>query len=73
MEEIHTINFNFNNSKEDSILFLFRYFKFGKPLIKTVNKGKQTVVYVRKREFNQKEKDNLNVIQQIMKVHIIIK
>lgn len=73
MEEIHTINFNFNNSKEDSILFLFRYFKFGRPLIKTVNKGKQTVVYIRKREFNQKEKDNLNVIQQIMKVHIIIK
>lgn len=73
MEEIHTINFNSNSSKESSIFFLFRYFKFEKPLIKTVNNGKQTVVYVRKKEFTQKEKDNLNIIQQIMKIHIIIK
>lgn len=72
-EEIYTINFNFNNSKEASLFFLFRYFKLERPLIKTVNNGKQTVVYVRKRVFNQKEIDNLNIIQQIMKIHVIIK
>lgn len=73
-EVIHVIKLDTSKPIEVQIVFLLRYFGFrARPLIKQVNNGTQTVVYLYDNEYNQKDLDSLDLIQQIMNVHIILK
>ena len=73
-EEINVIKLDSSKSLESQIIFLLKYFGFKlKPLIKKVNNNSQTVVYLFNNNYNQKELDSLDLIQQIMNVHIILK
>ena len=73
-EVIHIIKLNTSKPVETQIVFLLKYFGFTvKPLIKQVNNCTQTVVYLYDKNYNQKELDSLDLIQQIMNVHIILK
>ena len=73
-EVIHIIKLDTSKPVEIQIVFLLRYFGFSlRPLIKQVNDGTQTVVYLYDNRYNQKDLDSLDLIQQIMNVHIILK
>ncbi|MBF1502587.1 GTPase domain-containing protein [Prevotella pallens] len=73
-EEISIIKLDRSKSLEVQIVYLLKYFGFMiKPLIKKVNNDTQTVVYLFDQGYNQKDLDSLNLIQQIMNVHIILK
>lgn len=73
-EVIHVIKLDTSKPVETQIVFLLKYFGFrARPLIKQVNNGTQTVVYLYDNEYNQKDLDSLDLIQQIMNVHIILK
>jgi tRNA U34 5-carboxymethylaminomethyl modifying GTPase MnmE/TrmE len=73
-EVIHIIKLNTSKPIEVQIVFLLKYFGFRvSPLIKQVNNGTQTVVYLYDNNYNQKDLDSLDLIQQIMNVHIILK
>ncbi len=73
-EVIHIIKLDTSKPVEAQIVFLLKYFGFVvRPLIKQVNDGTQTVVYLYDNKYNQKDLDSLDLIQQIMNVHIILK
>ncbi len=73
-EEINVIKLDSSKPLESQIIFLLKYFGIKlKPLIKKVNNNSQTVVYLFNNSYNQKELDSLDLIQQIMNVHIILK
>jgi len=73
-EVIHVIKLDTSKPIEVQIVYLLKYFGFRvRPLIKQVNNGTQTVVYLYDNEYNQKDLDSLDLIQQIMNVHIILK
>ncbi len=73
-ELIHIIKLNTSKPIEVQIVFLLKYFGFKiRPLIKHVNNGTQTVVYLYKNDYNRKDLDSLDLIQQIMGIHIILK
>lgn len=73
-EVIHIIKLDTSKPVETQIVFLLKYFGFVvRPLIKPVNDGTQTVVYLYDKKYNQKDMDSLDLIQQIMNVHIILK
>lgn len=73
-EVIHIIKLDTSKPIEVQIVYLLKYFGFRvRPLIKQVNNGTQTVVYLYNNEYNQKDLDSLDLIQQIMNVHIILK
>lgn len=72
-ETINVINLDFNRSRYAQINFLFNYFGFDRPLIKEVNNKTQTVAYLRDENLTDEQFDSLNLIQQIMKIHIIIR
>lgn len=73
-EVIHVIKLDTSKPIEVQIVFLLKYFGFRvRPLIKQVNNGTQTVVYLYDNNYNQKDLDSLDLIQQIMNVHIILK
>ena len=73
-EVIHVIKLDTSKPIEVQIVFLLKYFGFRvRPLIKQVNNDTQTVVYLYDNNYNQKDLDSLDLIQQIMNVHIILK
>mgnify|MGYP000858536894 FL=1 len=73
-EEISIIKLDRSKSLEVQIVYLLKHFGFMiKPLIRKVNNDTQTVVYLFDQGYNQKDLDSLNLIQQIMNVHIILK
>ena len=73
-EHINIIKLKTNKEKEAQIYYLLKYFDINiKPLIKNVNSGKQTIVYLYNHNYNQEQLDSINLIQQIMNVHIILK
>lgn len=73
-EMINIIKLDTSKPLESKIIFLLRYFNFkNKPLIKKVNNGKQTVVYLYDSGYKQSDYDALDLIQQILNIHIIIK
>lgn len=73
-EAINVIRWGAFKDFNAQILFLLRYFGIRvKPLIKQVNDGKQTVVYLYNKNFNQEQIDSIDLIQQILNVHIILK
>ena len=73
-EVIHVIKLDTSKPIEVQIVYLLKYFGFRvRPLIKQVNNGTQTVVYLYDNNYNQKDLDSLDLIQQIMNVHIILK
>ena len=73
-EVIHIIKLDTSKPIEVQIVFLLKYFGFKvRPLIKQVNNGTQTVVYLYDNNYTQKDLDSLDLIQQIMNVHIILK
>jgi hypothetical protein len=73
-ELIHIIKLDTSKPLETQIVFLLKYFGLRiRPLIKQVNNGTQTVVYIFKNNYNPKDLDSLDLIQQIMGVHIILK
>ena len=73
-EVIHVIKLDTSKPVEAQIVFLLKYFGFRvRPLIKQVNNGTQTVVYLYNNKYDKKDLDSLDLIQQIMNVHIIIK
>lgn len=73
-ELIHIVKLDTSKPLETQIVFLLKYFGLRiRPLIKQVNNGTQTVVYILKNNYNPKDLDSLDLIQQIMGVHIILK
>ncbi len=73
-ETINIIKLNQYKQLETQINILLRYFGFkNKPLITHVNNGTQTVVYLRDIGYKQTEQDSLDLIQQILNIHIILK
>lgn len=73
-ELIHIIKLDTSKPVETQIVFLLKNFGLRiRPLIKQVNNGTQTVVYISKNDYNQKDLDSLDLIQQIMGIHIILK
>lgn len=73
-EVIHIIKLDTSKPMEVQIVFLLKFFGFRiRPLIKQVNDGTQTVVYLYDNKYKQKDLDSLDLIQQIMNVHIILK
>lgn len=73
-EIINIIKFDCSIQLESQIKKLLKYFGFkNKPLIKKVNDGSQTVVYLFDNGYKQAELDSLDLIQQILNVHIILK
>lgn len=73
-EIIHIIKLDISNPIETQMIILLRYFGFNvRYLIKQVNNSTQTVVYIKDENFNQKDLDSLDLIQQIANVHIILK
>jgi hypothetical protein len=73
-EAIHIIKLDTSKPVEAQIVFLLKYFGFRvKPLIKQVNNGTQTIVYLYDDNYDQKDLDSLELVQQIMNVHIILK
>lgn len=73
-ETIKIIKLDTSKQLEAQIIFLLKYFKFkNKPLIKKVNNESQTVVYLYDNDYKQTELDSLDLIQQILNIHIILK
>lgn len=72
-EIINVINLDFARPRIAQIIFLFDFFGFNRPLIKEVNNNTQTVAYLRDENFTEEQYDSLSLIQQIMKIHIIIR
>lgn len=73
-ETISIIKLDPHRKLESQIIFLLKYFGFkNKPLIKKVNNKTQTVVYLYDNGYKQTELDSLDLIQQILNVHIILK
>ncbi len=73
-ETISIIKLDPHRKLESQIVFLLIYFGFkNKPLIKKVNNETQTVVYLYDNGYKQTELDSLDLIQQILNVHIILK
>ena len=73
-ETISIIKLDPHRKLESQIVFLLIYFGFkNKPLIKKVNNETQTVVYLYGNGYKQTELDSLDLIQQILNVHIILK
>lgn len=73
-ETINIIKLDQSKQLVSQIVFLLKFFGFkNKPLIKKVNDGRQTVVYLYDNGYKQTELDSLDIIQQILNVHIIIK
>ena len=72
-EKIQVIKLDTSKPLESQIVFLLKYFGFQlKPLIKHVNNGLQTVVYLYNTGFKETEFDSIDLIQQILNVHIIL-
>ncbi len=72
-ETINVINLDFSRPRYAQINFLFTYFGFNRPLIKEVNNNTQTVAYLRDENYTVEQFDSLNLIQQIMRIHIIVR
>lgn len=73
-ETINIIKLDRSKSLESQINYLFGYFKFkNKPLIKKVNNDTQTIAYLFDNHYKQSELDSLDLIQQILNIHIILK
>ena len=72
-ETINVINLDFSRPRYSQIYFLFTYFGFNRPLIKEVNNNTQTVAYLRDENYTVEQFDSLNLIQQIMRIHIIVR
>ena len=73
-ETISIIKLDPHRKLESQIIFLLKYFGFkNKPLIKKVNNKTQTVIYLYDNGYKQTELDSLDLIQQILNVHIILK
>lgn len=73
-ETINIIKLDTHKQLESKIVFLLQYFGFkNKPMIKRVNNERQTVVYLYDNGYKQTELDSLDLIQQILNVHIILK
>ena len=73
-ETINIIKLDTYKQLESKIVFLLQYFGFkNKPMIKKVNNERQTVVYLYDNGYKQTELDSLDLIQQILNVHIILK
>ena len=73
-ETISIIKWKSENDTESQIHYLLQHFGlYVKPLIKRVNNGLQTVAYLYNENYNQEQLDSINLIQQIMNIHIIIK
>lgn len=73
-ETINIIKLDVYKQLESQIAFLLKFYGFkNKPLIKKVNNESQTVVYLYDNGYKQAEIDSLDIIQQILNVHIILK
>ncbi len=72
-ETINVINLDFSRPRYAQINFLFNYFGFNRPLIKEVNNNTQTVAYLHDENYTVEQFDSMNLIQQIMRIHIIIR
>lgn len=73
-EIINIIKFDPFKKLEVQIGILLRYFGIkNKPLIKNVNNESQTVVYLYDNNYKQFELDSLDLIQQVLNIHIILK
>ena len=73
-ERISIIKLDTCQKMESQTTFLLKFFGFkSRPLVKKVNNGTQTVVYLYDNGYRQTELDSLNLIQQILNVHIILK
>lgn len=59
---------------EDGVCSMLRFFGIHvKPLVLSVNDGQQTIVYLYNRDYSQEQIDSIELVQQIMNVHIILK
>lgn len=73
-ESVSIIKLDTSKQIKSQISYLFNYFKLnGKPFVKEVNNNTQTVVYLYDEGYNQSELDSIDLIQQILNVHIILK
>ena len=73
-EIINIIKLNKDQEKEIQISFLLKYFDIQiEPLVEEVNEGKQTIVYLSNQDFSQEQLDSIDLIQQILNIHIILK
>ena len=73
-ERINIIKLDSHKKIESQIVFLLKLFGFKSRLsIKKVNNGTQTVVYLSNNGYGQTELDSLDLIQQILNIHIILK
>lgn len=73
-ETINIIKLRPYRSKEEGVCFLLRYFGIHvKPLVLTVNDGQQTIVYLYNKNYSLEQLDSIELVQQIMNVHIILK
>lgn len=73
-ERIEIIKLNADKQLESQIVYLLHKFGFNdKAIIKKVNNDSQTVVYLANKGYDQTEFDSLNIIQQILGIHIILR
>lgn len=73
-EVINVIKWHPEKDTQTQVRFLLRYFGINAlPLIKSVNNGTQTVAYLYNQNYNQEQLDSIDLVQQIMNVHIILK
>ena len=73
-ETINIIKLDTSKQLESQIVFLLKYFGLkDRPLIKRVNNDTQTVVYLYDHDYKQIQLDSLDLIQQILNIHIILK
>ena len=73
-ERIKIIKLNTSKSIGAQIFYLLQSFKIEvQPKIIDVYDGKQTIVYLPNENYSQNQMDSIDLIQQIMNVHIIIR
>jgi hypothetical protein len=74
-EHINIVKLRQDMDTESKVCSLLRYFRIMVPPLvdDRVNGGKQTVVYLYNKGFDQEKLDSIDLIQQILNVHIILK
>ena len=72
-EILQVIYMDLKRPRNSQIIFLFDYFGFKRPLILEVNNNTQTVAYLKDDYFTNEQYDSMSLIQQIMKIHIIVR